>query len=175
MRITILLISIISLMLINIAYSGIALINETLYAYTGKNNTFCFYVFNRFDANVTIITPKFLETIFDKVYITNNSFFIKSYRDVCNDINCVFNELCYKRNHTYCKPVCYIFYKEKEFKSYVKEYNASVSALYNNMFAETISYKIVLINEGYEVFLTILILVIVVLPIILFIIKNKFL
>ncbi|MEM0324787.1 MAG: hypothetical protein QXW35_02705 [Candidatus Aenigmatarchaeota archaeon] len=143
----ILLFTILFLIVLNISFSGIALINDTVIVEAGKNTTFCFFVFSKTGGNITIITPKILEEIFDKVYLTNKSFILKPYTEVCNNIDCVFNELCYKKVQEYCKLVCYIFYKEKTNEKYWKEYNSSVTILINNMFSESLGYKIILKND----------------------------
>lgn len=143
----ILLFTILFLIVLNISFSGIALINDTVIVEAGKNTTFCFFVFSKTGGNITIITPKILEEIFDKVYLTNKSFVLKPYTEVCNNIDCVFNELCYKKVQEYCKLVCYIFYKEKTSEKYWKEYNSSVTILINNMFSESLGYKIILKND----------------------------
>lgn len=175
----ILLFTILFLIVLNISFSGIALINDTVIVEAGKNTTFCFFVFSKTGGNITIITPKILEEIFDKVYLTNKSFVLKPYTEVCDNIDCVFNELCYKKVQEYCKLVCYIFYKEKTNEKYLKEYNSSVTILINNMFSESLGYSIILKNDGnnFDITETIITIVAIVIALILLLIfiKRKFL
>ncbi|MEM1544443.1 MAG: hypothetical protein QW734_05460 [Candidatus Bathyarchaeia archaeon] len=165
---------------LNISFSGIALINENITVEAGKNATFCFFVFSKNGGNITIHTSKTLEEIFDKVYLTNKSFVLRPYTEVCSNIDCVFNELCYKRRSEYCKLVCYIFYKEKTDEEYLLEYNASVTILIDNTFSESLGYKIILKNERSDSFnfLKIIGVAVAILLVLLFLLlvkKNKIL
>jgi len=96
--------------------------------------------------------PFAFEKNFDIVYITNNSFPLKSYLDKCSagDINCI-SDLCRKNLQEYCKIVCLIFYKKSWSNNYeVKEINGSIGTIINAgalSVAEVLPFKVYLINE----------------------------
>jgi len=139
-------------LILSLAYSGIASIQEVVNVTTDKNSTACFLVFSKNTANVTVYIPKEFEKNFDIVYITNNSFPLKSYLDKCSsgNIDCI-ADLCRKNLQDYCKIVCLIFYKKSWSNNYeVKEINGTIGTIINAgsiSVAEVLPFKVYLINE----------------------------